>query len=127
MADERTGAWVSAMTRLRREFDRLSYIRRFLLVRDSAYHRLLAADGIRRVSMALADVADDLEVFVAKWHDLTEKGGENHGDDSASSPRDGAHQQKSESADSGNDRAQTCAISGQPCGGGSATEKHGYA
>lgn len=124
MADERTGAWVSAMTRLRREYDRLTYIRRFLLVRDGAYHRLLAADGIRRVSMALAELADDLDVFVAKWCDLTEKGGENHGNDGTSCPRDGAHQQKSACLATGDDRAQAREDSVYTCGGGSPAEKH---
>lgn len=125
MADDRTGAWVSAMTRLRREYDRLTYVRRFLLVRDSAYHRVLAADGIRRVSMALAAVADDLEVFVAKYMDLTEKGGEStHGNDGSRRPRDGAHQQDPACLDPGNVGAQAREDGGQPCGGGSASEKH---
>lgn len=126
MADERIGAWVSAMTRLRREFDRLSYIRRFLLVKSSAYHRLLAADGIRCVSMALATIAEDLEVFVAKYMDLTEKGGDStYGNDGSRRPRDGAYQQEPAGLDTGDGGAQACAVSDQPRGGGSPSEKHG--
>lgn len=126
MADERTGAWVSCMTRLRREYDRLTYVRRFLLVRDSAYHRLLAADGIRRVSMALGEIADDLDVFVAKYMNLTEKGGKPHGNVGESRPRDSAHQQETTGADTGTGGTQACEGGHDTCGGGSPAEKHGY-
>lgn len=128
MADERTGAWVSCMTRLRREFDRLAYVRRFLLVRDSAYHRLLAADGIRRVSMALGAIADDLDEYVARWCDLSEnveKGGERHGGICAGSPRGCTHQPGPAGTGAGAGGAQACPIGDEPGRGGCASEEHG--
>lgn len=128
MADARTGAWVSCMMRLKREYDRLSYIRRFLLVRDSAYHRLLASDGVRRVSMALGAIADDLDEYVARWCDLSEnveKGGENGGDVSAIGARDGAHQPGAACADTRDGGAQGCPIGDDARGGGRPSEKHG--
>lgn len=124
MADGRVGDWVRIVTRLRAEYDRLSYIRRFLLVRDSAYHRILAADGIRRVSMALSEIAENLEIFVAKWCDLTEKGGDIHGGVCESGSRDGSHQQGASGMDTGDGGAQARADSYDARGGGCSSEKH---